>query len=243
MPEFQVQIPAHDDGSLGAYVVMPEVTLAPAVIVIQEIFGINKEIQAKCAELATMGYIAIAPDLFWRIEDAGLELDPDKEDELQKAFDLYGEFDAETGIQDLKSTLSFVRGHNEVDSDNIGCVGFCLGGYLAFAMATDSDIDAAVSYYGVGISNKLDKKSHINKPLLMHIAENDQFVSAEEQQQIKDALADNTHVTIHTYAGEDHAFSRGVSMTAPEGQGAGGLANSRTREFFDRTLKSKAEAA
>lgn len=242
MPEFQVKIPAHDDGTFGAYVAMPEVTPAPAIIVIQEIFGINKEIQAKCAELATMGYIAIAPDLFWRIEE-GLELDPDKEDERQKAFDLYGKFDAETGIEDLKSTLAFVRLHNEVQNESVGCIGFCLGGYLAFAMATDSDIDAAVSYYGVGISNKLDKKNHINKPLLMHIAQNDQFVSPEEQTQIKDELSDNNHVTIHTYEGEDHAFSRGVSMTATEEQGAGGLANSRTCAFFDRALKSKAEAA
>lgn len=243
MPEFQAQIPTHDDGTFGVYIAKPEVTPAPAIIVIQEIFGINTEIRSKCDELAAMGYVAIAPDLFWRIEDAGLELDPANEDELQKAFDLYGKFDAQTGIEDLKSTLAFARNHEDVISNSIGCVGFCLGGFLAFGMAVESDVDAAVSYYGVNIPAMLDKKDQITKPLLMHIAENDQFVSAEEQQQIKAALVDNPQISIHVYEGEDHAFSRGVSMDASESDSAGGLANSRTRDFFSQKLKSQAEAA
>lgn len=243
MPEFQAQIPAHDDGTFGAYIAKPDVTPAPAVIVIQEIFGINTEIRAKCDELAKMGYVAIAPDLFWRIAEKGLELDPENEDELQRAFDLYGEFDAQTGIEDLKSTLTFARNHEDVATNSVGCVGFCLGGFLAFGMAVESDIDAAVSYYGVNIPAMLDKKDQISKPLLMHIAENDQFVSAEEQQQIKDALGDNPQISIHVYEGEDHAFSRGVSMNASESDGAGGLANTRTRDFFSQKLKSQAKAA
>ena len=102
MPELQVKIPAHDGDVFGAYIAMPEVTPAPAIIVIQEIFGINAEIRAKCDELAAQGYVAIAPDLFWRME-TGLELDPENEEELNKAFDLYNNFDILAGIEELKN--------------------------------------------------------------------------------------------------------------------------------------------
>ena len=243
MPEFQAQIPAHDDGTFGVYIAKPDITPAPAIIVIQEVFGINSEIRAKCDELAKMGYVAIAPDLFWRITDSGIELNPEKEDELQIALDLYGKFDTQTGIEDLKSTLTFARNHDDVISDSVGCVGFCLGGFLAFGMAIESDIDTAVSYYGVNIPALLDKKDQINKPLLMHIAQNDQFFPPEDQAQIKTALNDNPQISMHVYEGEDHAFSRGVSMSASESDGAGGLANTRTRDFFSQNLKSQAEAA
>ncbi len=243
MPDFQAQIPAHDGDDFGVYIARPKTTPAPAVIVIQEIFGVNQELRAKCDALAELGYVAIAPDLFWRIAEKGLELNPENEDELQRAFDLYGEFDAEKGIKDLKSTLAFARDHEDVISDSVGCVGFCLGGFLAFAMAVESDVDAAVSYYGVSIPSMLDKKDKITKPLLMHIAEKDQFVSAEEQTQMQDALGDHAQVTMYTYEGEDHAFARFISLDASETEGAGGLANSRTRDFFANTLKPKAEAA
>ena len=242
MPELQVKIPAHDGDVFGAYIAMPEVTPAPAIIVIQEIFGINSEIRAKCDELAAQGYVAIAPDLFWRME-TGLELDPENEEELNKAFDLYNNFDILAGIEDLKTTLGYARNHKDVKNESVGCVGFCLGGFLAFAMAVESDVNAAVSYYGVNIPSMLERNDEIKQPLLMHIAEKDEFVPPESQQKIIDCLENHPHANFFTYEGEDHAFARGVSMNASENEGAGGLANTRTREFFDRTLKTQAEAA
>lgn len=228
-----ISITAHDGGSFQAYIAQPENTPAPVVIVIQEIFGINQELRDKCHELAAQGYIAVCPDLFWRIEP-GIELVDSVPEQLQRAFDLFGQFDVQNGIADLKSTLDHVR---KLDGSNgkVGCTGYCLGGKLAYMMATHSDIDASVSYYGVAIETMLDDSVNIKAPLLMHIAENDQFVSREAQAQIKSALSDNPHVEIHSYADADHAFARGNGMHYNET--AATLANERTQTFLKENLK------
>lgn len=228
-----ISITAHDGGSFQAYIARPENTPAPVVIVIQEIFGINQELRDKCHELAAQGYIAVCPDLFWRIEP-GIELVDSVPEQLQRAFDLYGQFDVKNGIADLKSTLDQVR---KLDGSNgkVGCTGYCLGGKLAFMMATHSDIDASVSYYGVAIETMLDDSANIKAPLLMHIAENDQFVPPEAQAQIKGVLSDNPHVEIHSYPGADHAFARGNGMHYNEA--AATLANGRTKTFLKDALK------
>ncbi|MEM7650510.1 MAG: dienelactone hydrolase family protein [Pseudomonadota bacterium] len=228
-----VTISAHDGGNFNAYIAMPETTPAPAIIMIQEIFGINQEMRDKCDEMARQGYITIAPDLFWRIEP-GIELVDSKEDELQRAFDLFGQFDTALGVEDLASTLGFIKNHEECNG-RVGCVGYCLGGYLAAAMAVETNIDASVGYYGVNIPSLLGRKNHIENPLMLHIAGNDEFVPPEAQEEIKEALKDHYAVTIHQYDGMDHAFARGQGMHYNEE--AATLANSRTKEFLEAALK------
>ena len=122
----EIKIPAHDGGAFKAYVAFPEVTPAPAIIMIQEIFGINQEMRDKCQEYAKQGYIAICPDLFWRIEP-GIELTDNVPEQLERAFELFGEFDQKAGIEDLKTTLGYARNMKECN-DKVGCVGYCLGG-------------------------------------------------------------------------------------------------------------------
>ena len=238
MSDSKVQIPAHDGGTFSAYIAMPETTPAPAVIMIQEIFGINQEMRDKCDDMAKKGYIAIAPDLFWRIEP-GIELVDSVEEELQRAFDLFGQFDTALGVEDLQSTLGYMRGSDDCNGQ-VGCIGYCLGGFLAAAMAVESDVDASVSYYGVNIPSLLDRKGHITKPLMLHIAGNDEFVPAEDQLTIKDTLGDHPQVTLHSYDGLDHAFARGNGMHYNEQ--AANLANGRTAEFLAANL-SHAKAA
>lgn len=230
MPE--IQIPAHDGGSFKAYIALPEVTPAPTIIMIQEIFGINQEMRDKCDEAAANGYIAICPDLFWRIEP-GIELVDSVPEQLERAFELFGIFDVEQGINDLKSTLSYARAADD-DNGRVGCAGYCLGGKLAYMLACASDIDASVAYYGVGIQDMTDMADGLSNPLLMHIAEEDEFVPPEAQSQIKAALGDNPHITIHSYAGVQHAFARGQGMHYDEAAAA--KANARTAEFFNKTL-------
>jgi len=229
----QIQIPAFDGGAFSAYVAMPDITPAPAVIMIQEIFGINKEMRDKCDEIARQGYIAIAPDLFWRIEP-GIELLDSDEAQLRRAFELFDEFDVQIGLEDLKTTMGYLRNHKEC-SGKVGSVGYCLGGFLAVALSVESDIDATVSYYGVNIPSILEHISHMKNPMLLHIAEEDEFVPPEDQQKIVEAFSDKNHIETHIYEGQNHAFARGGGMHYNEE--AATLANKRTKEFLSKSLK------
>jgi len=229
----EIKIPAHDGGAFSAYVALPNVTPAPAIIMIQEIFGVNQEMRDKCDEMARQGYIAIAPDLFWRIEP-GIELSDNKPEEIERAFELYNNFDINAGIEDLKTTLGYLRNRKEC-MGQVGCVGYCLGGFLAFAMSIESNIDASVSYYGVNIPSLLEREDEIQTPLLMHIAEKDEFVPPEDQEQIKAVLANHPHANAHTYKGQNHAFAR--VNGAHYNEEAANLANQRTADFLTNTLK------
>lgn len=229
----EVRIPASDGGAFSAYIAMPEVTPAPAIILIQEIFGVNQEMRDKCDDFAAQGYIAICPDLFWRIEP-GIQLVDSVEEQLQHAFDLFGQFDVDAGMQDLETTLGFMRNHGDCNGQ-VGCVGFCLGGKLAYMMSTRTDVDASASYYGVMIDEMLDQAENITTPLMLHIAEEDEFVPKDAQAKIKEALADHPQVIIHSYEGMDHAFARGNGMHY--NAGAATFANTKTAEFFAQNLK------
>lgn len=228
-----ITIPSHDGGTFSAYIALPAKTPAPAVILIQEIFGVNAEMREKCDDMAAQGYVAVCPDLFWRIEP-NIELVDSIPDQLQRAFGLFGEFNIENGMADLKSTLAFLRGDDRVRG-KVGCMGYCLGGKLAYMMATQSDVDASVSYYGVGIENMLEQAGNIKHPLMMHIAEEDQFVSKEAQSGIKEGLKNHPQVTIHSYPGMEHAFARGQGMHFDAA--AAKLANECTSAFLAKNLK------
>ena len=236
------KIPAHDGGAFGAYISMPvlaEGEKAPAIIMIQEIFGVNKEMRDKCDEMAGKGYIAIAPDLFWRIE-RGIQLTDSDDRQLNKAFNLYNDFDIQNGIEDLETALGFMRNHKSCNG-LVGCVGYCLGGFLAVAMAVETDIDAAVSYYGVNLPNLLKRSSDIKKPLIMHIASEDEFVPPEDQKTIIDTMENHAHANTYLYEGVNHAFARGQGTHY--NANAAGLANERTEEFLRTNLKQAQAAA
>lgn len=228
-------IPAKDGGSFSAYVAMPATLPAPAIIMIQEIFGVNAEMRRKCDEMAAKGYIAVAPDLFWRLEP-GVQLTDKSPEEWAKAFDLMNRFDIDKGIEDLRATAHTFKGHAQ-STGRVGCVGYCLGGKLAFLMATRSNIDVSVSYYGVGLDTLLGETDGIKKPLLCHIAEEDKFVPKDAQNKIKDALHPNPLVSVYSYAGVNHAFARGNGEHYDEA--AATLANQRTDEFLEQALKAE----
>ena len=220
------------DGEFGAYLAKPASGSGPGVVVIQEIFGVNAGIRQICDTLADQGFVALAPDLFWRIEP-GIQITDKSEEEWQKAFELYQKFDVEKGMEDIQATITHLRGTEGV-SAKVGTVGYCLGGLLAFLSATRTDADAEVGYYGVGIHEKLSEAGKIKTPLLLHIAEEDQFVDKDAQSQIKSGLNDNAHVTIYSYPGMDHAFARVDGTTTNEE--AANLANGRTLDFFRENL-------
>jgi carboxymethylenebutenolidase len=220
------------DGSFSAYVARPGKSPAPAVVVLQEIFGVNQVMRDITDGLAGQGYLAICPDLFWRIEP-GVDITDKSEAEWKRAFELMNAFDVELGVGDIAATIAHIR-KDAGCSGKVGAVGFCLGGQLAFLTATRTDADASVAYYGVGIENRVAEAEKLTHPLLMHIAEEDQFVPKAAQGVILQALKDHPQVEIHTYPGCDHAFARPGGDHYDEA--AAKLAGGRTLQFFQRTL-------
>lgn len=206
MPEIQIEA-ADNTGTFSAYIAYPDQKKAPAVILIQEIFGVNAEMRQKCDELAKQGFIAICPDLFWRMEP-NVQLTDKTDVEWEKAFGFFRDFDINKGIEDLKATEGKLR-HGIETNGKTGCIGYCLGGKLAYLMASRSTVDASVGYYGVGLDELIAEADHIEKPLMLHIAEEDEFVSKDAQKIIKDGLAGHPVITLHSYAGVNHAFARG----------------------------------
>jgi carboxymethylenebutenolidase len=137
---------------------------------------------------------------------AGIQITDKTKEEWDKAFALFKGFDQDKGMDDLVATLDHLR--KLPGAAKAGCVGYCLGGRMAFMMAERSNIDCAVSYYGVGLDGLLGDAGKIRKPVMLHIAEKDQFVPPEAQKKVKGGLAGNKNVTIHSYPGQDHAFAR-----------------------------------
>lgn len=228
-----VQVPSLDGQSFGGYLAAPDSGQGPVVLVIQEIFGVNAGLRAICDALAVQGYFAFAPDLFWR-QEPNVRLSDKTEAEWARAMQLYQGFNVDLGLSDLIASLAFMRRYHGV-SGPVGCVGYCLGGKLAYLMATRSDIDCAVSYYGVGLDEMLDEMVDIQRPTLMHIAGKDKFVGPEARTRIVEAAKANLYVEAHIYPDADHAFAR------PDGQHYRAddaiLANRRTEEFLARALK------
>ncbi|MDE1468134.1 dienelactone hydrolase family protein [Aurantiacibacter sp. D1-12] len=219
------------DNTFSAYVARPDGQAKAAVIVIQEIFGVNAGIRQKCDKLAANGYIAIAPDLFWRLQP-GIELDPDVETEFQQALGWMGKFNQDQGVRDIQATINFAREQSR--GKKVGAVGYCLGGRLAFMTAARTDIDASVGYYAVGVDGLLGEKEAIANPLMLHIPTEDGFVPAEVQKVMHDALDDHTKVTLHDYEGLDHGFATEIGQRRDET--AANLADSRTSAFFAEHL-------
>ncbi len=224
------------DGDFHAYRAVPAGTPKAAIIVIQEIFGVNAGIRRKCDTLAEAGYLAIAPDLFWRLE-RGIELDPDIKPEFDRALELMGQFDQDKGVADIEASIRAIRselGANDSGSAKVGVVGYCLGGRLAFMTAARTDVDASVGYYGVGIDGLLGEKHAIAHPVLLHVPEEDHFVDKDAQAAMHAGLDDHPKVTIYDYAGEDHGFA--TEFGERRSDASAKLADERTAKFFAEHL-------
>ncbi|MBN8483731.1 MAG: dienelactone hydrolase family protein [Sphingomonadales bacterium] len=226
-----VQIPSlKNDGTIPAYVARPAGTPTAAIVVIPEIFGVNPGIRQKADKWAAQGYLAVAPDIFWRFAP-GVELNPDVEAELQEAFGYFQQYDPTDGVYDIESAIKWIRAQGVA---KVGCAGYCLGGRLAYMAAARTDIDASVGYYGVMIDQMLDEAHHIANPLMLHIAGADHFVLPEAQAAIHAGLDDHPKVTLHDYPGLDHGFA--AEMGDRRNEEGAQLADSRTEAFLAEHL-------
>ena len=227
-----IDISAPDGGIFTGYLATPASTPAPGIVLIQEIFGVNVVMRTIADSFAAEGFTVLCPDLFWR-QEPGIQITDQSDEEWARAFELYQGFDSAAGCGDLGATLDHLRGLDSC-SGKVGCVGYCLGGSLAYLMAANTGVDCAVGYYGVGIEGLLDQSANISKPLMLHIAENDEFVPKEARDAIKQHFAGNERVTIHGYPGMDHAFARVGGQ--PYNAEAAALANGRTLGHLNGAL-------
>ncbi len=226
------QIPTLDGSTtFPAYVARPAGTPSAAVIVIPEIFGVNAGIRQKCDDWAARGYLAVAPDIFWRFAP-GVELDADVEAQLQEAFGYFQQYDANDGVLDIEAAVHWIR--RVQGTAKVGCVGYCLGGRLAYLAAARTDVDVSVGYYGVMIDQMLGESHAIANPLMLHIPTADHFVLPDAQAAIHAGLDDHPKVTLHDYVGLDHGFAAELGQRRDEAGAQ--LADARTAAFLAANL-------
>jgi len=234
-----VNVTAFDGGEFSAHLALPASGYGPGIVVLQEIFGVNKYMRQVCDWYVSHGFVAICPDLFWR-QEPGIELTDQTEAEWQKAFALYQGLDEAKAVEDSAAAVEFLRKHPAC-SGRVGAVGFCLGGNLAWLLSARFKPDCAIGYYGVSIEKTLNEAGNLSSSLMLHIAGKDQFCPPEAQKQIHATLDSNPLVAIHDYPEQDHAFGR------PGGEhydkDAAELANLRTLEFFVRNLSGEGLAS
>jgi carboxymethylenebutenolidase len=221
------------EGAFGAYIARPKALPAPAVVVLQELFGVNADIRKTCDELAEQGFVAVAPDLFWR-QEPGVDLSVTSEPDWQHGLRLYQAYDRDAGVRDIKGTLYAVAKLPEC-TGKIGVQGYCLGALMTFLTAVRCRVDAAVAYHGGDTEKYLGEVDKLSAALLMHLGEEDEFISKPAQAEIKAALAGKPNATVYSYPGQRHAFARhnGTHYNAA----AAALANGRTSEFLQRQLR------
>lgn len=228
----QIQITTAD-GTFAAYHARPDTLFAPAVVVLQELFGVNADMRETCDELARQGFIAICPDLFWR-QQPGVDLDVRSPDDWQKGLALYEAYDRTLGVSDVAAAVH-AASMLEGSSGKVGVLGYCLGGLMTFLAAARLHIDAAVAFHGAQTELYLDEAPFIVAPMLMHLAGEDEFMPEPARRAIATTLAAKPNVQVFTYAGCHHAFSRhnGEHYDA----NAAAQANRRTWTFLAAMLR------
>jgi carboxymethylenebutenolidase len=222
------------DGTFSAYIARPKTLPASAVVVLQELFGVNADIRKHCDELAEQGYLAVAPDLYWR-QEPGVDLNVTSQADWDHGLRLYQAYDRDAGVRDIKDTIDAVRSLSECNG-KVALLGYCLGALMVFMTAVRKDgIDTAVWYHGADTEKYLGEVDGLHAPILVHLAEDDEFISKAAQAAIRETLAKKPNATAYSYPGQCHAFSRhnGKHYNAATAY----LANGRTSEFLNRQLR------
>jgi carboxymethylenebutenolidase len=201
--DWRIERVATDDGEFDALTGTPVGGSGPGLVVLQEIFGVGSYIRAAAERLADLGYVAMAPDVFWRIErNVALEHD---EAGLNKGFELRQRFDQALGVRDGEAALQHLRAQPEV-AGGAGVLGFCFGGTLAYLLAVHSNPDAAVSYYGSGVPDAIELAERITCPILFHFGGQDPYIPRERIRLVEEMAAARDHFEVHVQEGAGHAF-------------------------------------
>lgn len=218
-----IDIETTDGHKLTGYLAEPSGSPKGALVVIQEIFGVNSHIRSLCDGFAADGYIALAPELFNRV-GAGIELGYTPDD-VQKGRDIRAQINHDDAVRDMEAAVTALAGNR------VGVVGYCWGGSLAWNAATRLDgISAAVGYYGGMIPDMVDEQP--KHPVMLHFGETDQSIPMEGVQNV---IAAHPGVPVHIYsAGHGFSCDQRGSYHAESAK----LARERTMAFFDEHLAS-----
>ena len=226
-----IDIPASDGKTFSGYLALPPTGSGPGLVLIQEIWGVNRHIRALAEQYAVDGYMVLAPDVFWRQEER-VDLEYDEEG-TAKALSLVKAADAVQCGEDMAAAVEHLRGLDGC-SGKVAAMGFCFGGQLAYRAAAVGRPDAAICYYGGGIHNHLELATDIHQPILLHFAGNDKLIPSKAIHQVSDAFASHSRALVFEYPGVDHGFN---CWGRPSyNQQAAALAHGRTLQFLAENL-------
>jgi carboxymethylenebutenolidase len=229
MTSTPVSVPLPDD-EMPARLWVPSTGHGPGILLLQEIFGISRYIEQRAQDLADLGYVVLAPEIYWRL---GVSRVPEGPDALEEAMALAGLVDWEAAVQDSVHALESLRGRPEV-TGGVGIVGFCFGGGLGFNVAALSSPDLLVSYYGSSIPQLLELAPLVTTPSLHHFGLADSYLPRESVELVRAAVEPNPDVVFETYEGADHAFDNpDFPFHHPE---ASALAWQRTADYLAERL-------
>lgn len=191
------------DGPMPSMLWTPPAGAGPGLVMVQEIFGVSPYIQRRSADLAALGYVVLAPELYWRLPDRSI--DESRDDVLSQGMALAGQVDWETTVGDARAAVQHLRERPEVDG-GVGLIGFCFGGGVAFNVAAVEHVDVLVSYYGSALPALLSLADQVTAPSLHHFGEADAFIPPEQVQRIRETVTVRPNVVFETYPGANHAF-------------------------------------
>jgi carboxymethylenebutenolidase len=223
------------DGSFDLTVWLPEAGTGPGLLLIQEIFGVSDYIREVAGDLAAMGYVVAAPDLFWRLEP-GYQAGHDEEG-LNRSLEMVSRFDFPQGVTDAHAALRHLAALPEVE-DGLGVIGFCFGGTIAYFLAAQADMDVMVSFYGSGISDRTDLLEQIDIPVQFVFGGNDSYIPRDQVAKVEAAAAGKPNVEMHVEEDAGHAFHnrKSAMFHMPE---PAARAWQRTEEFLRRHLPTR----
>jgi carboxymethylenebutenolidase len=223
------------DGPFDLTVWLPEAGHGPGLLLIQEIFGVGEYIHAVASDLAALGYVVAAPDLFWRLKPGHRAVHDEKG--VAESLELGSRFDTHQGVDDAAVALERLAALPEVRG-GLGIIGFCLGGSIAYFLAVRSQVDAVVSFYGSAVPGHTDVLEHVGAPIQFHFGGSDPYISRAEVARVEDAARDRPDAEVHVEEEAGHAFHnrKAPMFHQPE---AAARAWHRTEEFLARHLPTR----
>jgi carboxymethylenebutenolidase len=231
-----VRIASHDGDEFDAHLAAPTSGRGPGVLVLHEAGGITGYMRGVASRLADLGYMALMPDLFWRIER---NVDLQDEKDMTRALELIGQFDPHAGVRDADAALAYLRAKPEVDGP-VGVIGFCFGGGLTYGVACELDPDCAVAYYGVGVELLAERIDEVTCPALLQFAADDVFIPLDSIEKLRLAAHDEPNIEIEVYEHAGHAFDNPYAQWHDVGVAA--RAWDRTTAFLAQHLAVRAAA-
>jgi carboxymethylenebutenolidase len=227
-----IRVPSHDGDEFDAHLAVPDAATGPGMVLLQEALGVTDYTRDVAARLAGLGYVTLAPDLFWRIE-RNVDL-PHDDSGLTRALELIGQFDPQAGVHDVEATFSYLRSTPDVNGP-VGVIGFCFGGGLTYGAACELDPDCAVAYYGVGVELLTERIDEVTCPALLHFGTEDVFIPPDALGRLRVVARAKPNIEIEVYEGGGHAFDNPHAEWHEPGAAA--RAWDRTAAFLDAHLR------